>query len=46
MQRNRTLIVVAVAVMLVAWLAWKVLLTKSAVAPNPVAAPAGQSAPQ
>lgn len=40
MQRNRTVILVAIAVMLVAWLAWKVLLTKSAVAPNPVAAPA------
>lgn len=42
MSRNRTLIAVGVALLLVGWLAWKVLLTQSKL---PSAPPAAQSAP-
>lgn len=39
MSRNRTLLVVGVALFLAGWLAWKVLLTQSALPPAPPAAP-------
>lgn len=42
MKRNRTLLVVAVVLMLTGWFAWKVLLTANTV---PSAPPAAQNTP-